>query len=549
MAAPVDRHKTAISRQNLSRPVQQALDDGLVSNRASFFDYGCGRGDDLRHLSLLGIEATGWDPAHKPDVARTPSTVVNIGYVINVIEDPEERARALQQAWDLAQGVLVVSARLDWELTGFKGRPFSDGYLTGDNTFQRFYSQDELRAWIESTLGQKPVAASPGVFYVFRDVRLREELLARKTRGAAITRSVSELIYLENSDDLAELEDYVSNHGTLPSPLDLSNSEQLIEKFGSIRSAFRVIRQASSSHDWTSVDAGPATSSEKRFVQELETLQPLIDFLEARGRLPRAGETDFEPALADTFGSLGRAFSLIRRVSGEARWSDAASRARQNLLVYVALSNFGGRPKFSDLPDDIRYDVKDLVGPYKKACRLADEMLFELGDQTRVSELCAASPIGKLTPEALYLHVSALDHLHPLLRLYEGCARALSGEIPGHVVLKMHRLKPQISYLLYPDFDKVAHPAIHGSVVCRLATLDVDYRNYRKSRNPHILHRKELLVGPGYPLFERFSSLTRSEEQAGLLGQPGIGTQREWDQLLAESDIRIRGHKVVSRRK
>lgn len=548
MAKTVDRQKTAMSRNDLSRPVKQALDDGMIRDGSSFFDYGCGRGDDVRHLRLIGYQADGWDPFHEPDSSKNPAKVVNLGYVINVIEDRFERAHVLREAWDLTEGVLIVSARLDWELAGFRGSPFNDGYLTADNTFQKFYSQDELRAWLESTLKLKPVAASPGVFYLFRDTAMRAELLARKTRTSAGSRSTADLIYLEHSEVLRELEDFVATHEALPSPIDISNSEELIDMFGSLRSAFRVVRQASTSHDWSKVDTGAPTQSEKRFEQELDTLEPLIDFIESRGRLPRSGETEFEEQIADTFGSLGRAFSLIRRVTGDVRWSEAADRARLNVLVYVALSNFEGRPKFTELSESLRYDIKDLIGSYKEACRQADYMLFELADQEHLSRVCAESQIGKLTPEALYVHTSALDRLHPLLRLYEGCARALTGTIQGHVVLKIHRLKPQISYLLYPNFDKKGHPEITASVVCRLSTLEVAYRDYRDSNNPHILHRKDLLVDESYPLFDKFERLTKQEQRAGLLGQTQIGTLKGWQECLRLAGFRVSGHTLKSTR-
>ena len=38
-----------------------------------------------------GIEAWGWDPAHRPDGDLVPVEVVNLGYVVNVIEDIGER--------------------------------------------------------------------------------------------------------------------------------------------------------------------------------------------------------------------------------------------------------------------------------------------------------------------------------------------------------------------------------------------------------------------------------------------------------------------------
>ena len=109
--------RTAIRRTSLSRPVALALDDGLIHRDRTFFDYGCGRGDDLLRLHKMGIPVSGWDPAFFPDEQRMPADVVNLGYVVNVIEDPEERVVVLAAAWGLARKVLIVSARLDWEAT------------------------------------------------------------------------------------------------------------------------------------------------------------------------------------------------------------------------------------------------------------------------------------------------------------------------------------------------------------------------------------------------------------------------------------------------
>src|SRR5215471_7865092 len=112
MAAAIARHETAITRTELSRPVKLALADGLLSQESRFFDYGCGLGDDLRLLSAVGIEGDGWDPFHRPTAALRRCAIVNLGYVVNVIEHPHERQDALRRAWDLTDQVLIVSARL-----------------------------------------------------------------------------------------------------------------------------------------------------------------------------------------------------------------------------------------------------------------------------------------------------------------------------------------------------------------------------------------------------------------------------------------------------
>src|SRR5207237_277052 len=111
-APAIPRHKTAIRRGDFSRPIKCLLRDGLLDKAVCLFDYGCGRGEDIALLASEGFSCAGWDPAYLPDVARQPADVVNLGYVINVIEEPAERAATLKQAWDLAARLLVVSAQV-----------------------------------------------------------------------------------------------------------------------------------------------------------------------------------------------------------------------------------------------------------------------------------------------------------------------------------------------------------------------------------------------------------------------------------------------------
>ena len=107
--SPVHRHKTALPRTSFSKPVRTLLDMRQLLPGSSFFDYGCGMGADVRGLSSLGIIARGWDPVFAPAEEKLPSDIVNLGYVLNVIEDPVERVEALAGAWALAKQLLVVS--------------------------------------------------------------------------------------------------------------------------------------------------------------------------------------------------------------------------------------------------------------------------------------------------------------------------------------------------------------------------------------------------------------------------------------------------------
>lgn len=77
--ASIKRHRTALSRNHLSAPVQALLRHGFL-NASRFLDYGCGRGDDVRALLALGVPASGWDPHFAPDAPRQATPVVNLGF-------------------------------------------------------------------------------------------------------------------------------------------------------------------------------------------------------------------------------------------------------------------------------------------------------------------------------------------------------------------------------------------------------------------------------------------------------------------------------------
>src|SRR5690349_24159676 len=90
-----ERHRTAIGRSSLSMPARQALLDGVLRPELTALDYGSGRGGDVARLAQLGIAASGWDPQHGHLRPSEPHDVVTVTYVINVIEDPDERQAVL----------------------------------------------------------------------------------------------------------------------------------------------------------------------------------------------------------------------------------------------------------------------------------------------------------------------------------------------------------------------------------------------------------------------------------------------------------------------
>lgn len=225
-----NRARTAIGRLDLSRPFKCAMDDGLVETGSKILDYGCGRGDDLRHLRALGYDASGWGPVHRADGIRKRSPVVNLGYVVNVIESVGERREALRQAWALTDRLLLVSARLSLDGRGLQNcRQYRDGCVASRGTFQKFFEQQEL---------------------------------------------------------LGPLMRFVDDRGRIPHGDEMDGADRIIKVFGSIRTAFRVVVTATDKEHWEEI------KRERR--QDLMVYLALAQFDERVrfGRLPQSLQRD-----------------------------------------------------------------------------------------------------------------------------------------------------------------------------------------------------------------------------------------------------------------
>jgi DNA phosphorothioation-associated putative methyltransferase len=286
----------------------------------------------------------------------------------------------------------------------------------------------------------------------------------------------------------------------------------------------------------------------KRFEDYQEMLEPLMKFYTQRGRLPVKGELANEQLLLSEFGSFRRAFAVILQATDEVEWDAIAYRRSLDIQVYLALTHFEQRPRFSQLSLQMRQDIKAFFGSYEDACEVADQKLFSLGQPGIVKNACDKSNIGKRTRGALYIHISALQALNPLLRIYESCASRTIGRVDETTLIKFNTDEMRISYLFYPDFDTEAHPALNASISIDLQTRKITRRDYSQRANPPVLHRKETFVTSDYPHWEEFAQLTQQEEELGLLkNKTDIGTRNGWNKCLEEHQVEIKGHCVQRR--
>jgi hypothetical protein len=144
--------------------------------------------------------------------------VVNLAYVINVIEDTSERRQALIEAWQLAESLLIVAAQVLVEHPTAGAIPYGDGIITRRQTFQKYYDQEELKAYIDQVLGVDAIPIALGIYLVFRDQAQAENFRASRWRRRAATPGPRLRVsrFETYRQQLQPLMDFYAERGRLP---------------------------------------------------------------------------------------------------------------------------------------------------------------------------------------------------------------------------------------------------------------------------------------------------------------------------------------------
>ncbi|MFC1866812.1 DNA phosphorothioation-associated putative methyltransferase [Thermodesulfobacteriota bacterium] len=484
-AVKVDRHKTAISRYNISQPIQTILEHELVQDDSTIFDYGCGQGDDLRALQQMGYNVKGWDPVFRADEKKVESDIVNLGFVLNIIEDPIERTEELQNAFYLSKQLLVVSTMLTTANTSVQGRPYKDGTLTSRNTFQKYYTQNELRQYIEDVLHTSAVAVGPGIFYVFRDPVEQQDFLSKRNKRYINWEELSRKLYPARPERRRLIR------------------KELYEKHKELLDSF-----------WTR----------------------MLDL----GRIPTEEEFDQYDELKENIGSPKKAKRFFLDKFGEDTLSEAFEFRKNDLLVYLALSNFKSKVPFGHLSTSLQADIKSFLGSYSRGLEQSKRMLFSIGDPQTIEELCAQTAFGYFDHKALYIHKSLLPGLHPILRIYVGCAGILYGDLENADIIKIHKRSGKVTLQKYDEFINNPLPELHERVKVNLRKQEIDVFDHKSGNRQQLLYFKENYVARDYPEKPKWEKLSKKLRKLGFDESMGFGpTKQEFLALLEEKNLTV----------
>lgn len=494
----VNRHRTAISRNTLSVPMQALARHGFLDGDHSVFDYGCGRGDDLAILIDAGVQAKGWDPHYSVEECLEESDVVNLGYVLNVIDDPDERIKTLQAAFRLTKQVLAIAVLVVGKADTSMLRRYRDGFLTGAGTFQKYFAQEEIRWLIERATQQEPVAVGPGLFFLFRDKIVEQRFLEKRHHRP---RDVSNLL----------------RASPLRADLRTSRSEELLE-------------------------------------QNREVVEAMWSKALELGRLPHLDELDpsVRRELVERLGSVRKTARLAAMVYDTDALEQQRKSRIEDLAVYFGLNLFSKRRRYSELPLELQRDIKAFFGSYARADEAGQDLLYSLGDPKVIYDAAleaSSRGVGFLNGmHSLQLDGRLLDRLSGPLRAFIGCGEQLYGEIKDVDLVKIFIQSSKLTLFRFDHYDAVPMPRLRDGVKIDLREQDVHFFRVDTPRMPKLLYLKSRYMAVDLPGYERQKAFDDQFEALGLFDFDTGGP--ETDELIAglrSADVVVRGFNIEQR--
>jgi len=438
----VDRHLTAIDRNQLSQPMQILARHNYLAGEYSVLDYGCGKGDDLRELEAHGIDCSGWDPVHNSEGELINSDIVNLGFVLNVIEERSERDETLRRAFEYADKIFIVSVMIAGESVINQFKQYKDGVITSRNTFQKYYAQSEFRHYIETTLEDNAIPVGQGIFIVFKD-------------------KIEEQVFLVDRQHIRR--------------------------------------------SWKQKTQREIKLHQPRLKKNIleKNIELFTDFWETcleLGRIPANDEFEFSDQIRRVAGSHAKAHQALVNHFGDELFSESHQKRREDLIVYFALSLFEKRKAQSKMPASLKRDIKAFFNSYTSAVDEAREHLFSVGNPEIVEEACLEAykrfKCGELQDGHSYtFHKVLLGEAPVLLRIYIGCAAQLYGDLDDIQLIKAHFTSGKVSLMGYKEWESET-PYLIERIKIKMRDQDVDFFDYVGKYSPPPLPNKHLYVLP-----------------------------------------------------
>ena len=494
-AEPIARHLTALSRDRLSAPLRFLETFGFLNGSFSVFDYGCGKGDDLKYLQSINVPSNGWDPHFRPNDPLIPADFVNLGFVINVIEDLAERQYALTRAYSLARNAIVVSTMLTSDQRK-EGRSFRDGYISSIGTFQKYYLQHELQSFIDGVLDESPIPLGPGVFIVFKNKEAEASFLASRVRSYSRAKMRFAIERRECTHETRRHE----------------NARELLPR-------------------------------------QKELLDALWSQMLDLGRAPIETEVKDFAELTQHFGSYRSALKAIRDRYDLDELAESASQRRNEILVMLAIHHFRRTSRTVVMDSRLRNDILALFGSIRSAQQNALELIASLRQEETLKNAIQWSlenGIGTLIDDKGFIvHRSLITRLPPQLQVTVWAAGLLGDGLEASDLIRVHDGEEKVSFYRYDNFDREPLPRLRHQCkvdIKRLKTTDryvSEDQNVKLIGKSRFLNEESSLFSETQEFDQNLFKITGEEFEHLHMQMNSIAPK------LREALYEIEGHKLV----
>jgi DNA phosphorothioation-associated putative methyltransferase len=433
-ALEVFRHRTALKRKKLSSCMGALVDSSLVTNKSKIFDYGCGRGDDVSILAQNNFEnVSGWDPYFaKDNVIPKKSEFVSLSFVLNVIEDVDERHSVLKKAFKIASKALVFSVMLEHQNTLQFAYPFNDGYLTSINTFQKYYSAPEIEAVVKEQLNDTPIKLGPGIYIVFKDKSLEQEYLFKRQLGLLVETKTT--VKDDAGDRFAEalvakMVKTILGFGRVPKLTELKSKFQ--EEIAQARVSYNRLSRLALSQ---------ISISDLKHVREAFSAEMLI-------------------------------FLAINRFDGRVKYGDLPEKFQIDVRAH-----FGSLRNANEEAERLLFSLSDTDGLISAAL-----------DAERAGH-------GHLIGTKFRCHSKQCENLPKNLRLFYKIGERLHRSIADTDIIQLHLETKKMAFLIVNEFEKSSLPRIHSREIVNFATQDIVVVPHQEKEQVRILFLKSALM-------------------------------------------------------
>lgn len=476
----VDRHKTALTRYSLSKPFRFLMENDYLSGQYTIFDYGCGKGSDIKFVSEMGVQINGWDPFYSPNQTVIQSDIVNLGYVLNVIEKITERTETLKKSAALANKLLVVSVMLEKKDLG-KAVVHRDGVITSKNTFQKYFKQEEIKNYILSVLKITPVSFGPGIIGVFFDEQEEQKYLDLRYTSKT-WRGKKKLLNNQNEDEL------------------ISKYQDIIYEY--CNKCFELGRPL--------------------YQQEALSIRPLIEEL----------------------GTWRRTTNYLLSLVDKKYLREAEKMRKSDLIVLLSLNEYMGRIHYKHLTPRLKHDFKYFFDSYKKARKVSQELLHNIGNSYSINEACedmVLNGYGYIDSDGNYIFESEqLNFLSPILRIYTGIGLDLYGVSESIDLIKIHVESQKLTLMVFDDYQSNPLPRMLERIKIDMKNQNMKFFDYVDDYEPEYLFLKSRYMRKSSENFEKQLAFDLEIKSLGIEDYGNYGPKPKiFSNILKSSGIEI----------